>query len=128
MDVFVDGASSGNPGLSGAGIVLKADQIYEQHAIPIGILTNHEAEFIACKLGLELALTHNPEFIRIYTDSKIVLDSVEKNYVKNPLFKPHLDAILKLAEQVPLFYINYRNVAQNKKADELARQAIQSEK
>ncbi|MBC1399608.1 ribonuclease HI family protein [Listeria fleischmannii] len=128
MDVFVDGASSGNPGLSGAGVVLKSDQIYEQHALPIGILTNHEAEFIACKIGLELALTHNPDFVRLYTDSKIVIDSVEKRYAKNPLFKPHLDAILQLAELVPLFYINYRNVSQNKKADELARQAIQLKK
>ncbi|HCW3315550.1 TPA: ribonuclease HI, partial [Listeria monocytogenes] len=51
MEVFVDGASAGNPGPSGAGIVLKAEGIYEQFAIPLTVMTNHEAEFIAIKLG-----------------------------------------------------------------------------
>ncbi len=56
MEVFVDGASAGNPGPSGAGIVLKAEGIYEQFAIPLTVMTNHEAEFIAIKLGLEEAI------------------------------------------------------------------------
>ncbi|EUJ19579.1 ribonuclease HI family protein [Listeria aquatica] len=128
MDVFVDGASSGNPGLSGAGIVLVADNLHEQKAIFLGTVTNHEAEFLAVKRGLELALTFKPTLVRLYSDSKIVVSSIEKQYAKNSLFRPHLDEILKLSEQIPLFFINYRHVSQNKKADELARQAIQNAK
>ncbi|WP_239254481.1 ribonuclease HI family protein [Listeria ilorinensis] len=125
MEIYVDGASSGNPGQSGAGIVLIADGIYEQHAVPLGLYTNHEAEFIATKLGLELALPKQPTLIRLYTDSKIVIESIEKKHAKNLLFKPLLDEILQLIEQVPLFFIEWKNVAQNKQADQLARQAIQ---
>ncbi|WP_439442786.1 ribonuclease HI family protein [Listeria aquatica] len=128
MDVFVDGASSGNPGLSGAGIVLVSDNLHEQKAIFLGTMTNHEAEFLAVKRGLELALTFKPTLVRLYSDSKIVVSSIEKQYAKNSLFKPHLDEILKLSEQIPLFFINYRHVSQNKKADDLARQAIQNAK
>ncbi|WP_099222218.1 ribonuclease HI family protein [Listeria costaricensis] len=125
MEIYVDGASSGNPGLSGAGVVLVANGIYEQHAIPLGAYTNHEAEFMAVKLGLELACSKQPTLIRLYTDSKIVIESIEKRHAKNPLFKPLLDQILQLIDQVPLFFIEWKNVAQNKQADQLARQAIQ---
>ncbi|EUJ32978.1 ribonuclease HI [Listeria floridensis FSL S10-1187] len=128
MDLYVDGASSGNPGLSGAGIVLVAEGIHEQVSLFLGEMTNHEAEFMAAKRGLELALTYKPDFIRLYSDSKIVVASIEKEYVKNPLFKPHLDEVLLLAGKVPLFFTNYLHVSQNKQADKLARQAIQQAK
>lgn len=56
MEIFVDAASAGNPGLSGAGIVLSQGELHEQLAIPLGTMTNHEAEFIAIKLGLRRAV------------------------------------------------------------------------
>ncbi|EJS7914282.1 ribonuclease HI family protein [Listeria monocytogenes] len=128
MEVFVDGASAGNPGPSGAGIVLKADGIYEQFAIPLAVMTNHEAEFIAIKLGLEEALKKQATLIRLYSDSKVALEAIHKRHAKNPLFKPHLDAILEMADSLELFFAEWRNVSQNKQADQLARQAIKKQK
>ncbi|EAF2956266.1 ribonuclease HI family protein [Listeria swaminathanii] len=128
MEVFVDGASAGNPGPSGAGIVLKADGIYEQLAIPLEIMTNHEAEFIAIKLGLEEALKKQATFIRLYSDSKVAIEAIHKRHAKNPLFKPHLEAILEMTDSLELFFAEWRNVSQNKQADQLARQAIKKQK
>lgn len=128
MEVFVDGASAGNPGPSGAGIVLKAEGIYEQFAVPLAVMTNHEAEFIAIKLGLEEALKTQATFIRLYSDSKVAIEAIHKRHAKNPLFKPHLEAILEMADSVELFFAEWRNVSQNKQADQLAHQAIKKQK
>ncbi|MBA3925018.1 ribonuclease HI family protein [Listeria rustica] len=128
MEIYVDGASAGNPGPSGVGIVITADGVYEQISIPLGILSNHEAEFIAIKMALIQAVTYEPTFIRLYSDSKVAIEAIEKRYAKNPLFQPHLDSILPLIESIDLFFIQWIPSASNKKADDLARQAIQKSK
>jgi len=53
-----------------------------------------------------------------------VVSSVEKQYVKNELFKPYLETALKLIEEFELFFIKWIPEQQNKAADMLARQAI----
>ncbi|EUJ24566.1 ribonuclease HI [Listeria grandensis FSL F6-0971] len=128
MEIYVDGASAGDPGLSGAGIVIIAEGIYEQISIPLGTMSNHEAEFIAIEKALTIAFSYSPTFIRLYSDSKIAIDSIEKKHAKNPLFKPHLDAILALTASLELFFIQWLPSASNKKADDLARQAIQKQR
>lgn len=129
MEIFVDAASAGNPGLSGAGIVLSQDELHEQLAIPLGTMTNHEAEFIAIKLGLRRAVElGETTFVRVYSDSKVAIEAIEKRFVKNPLFKPHLEEILQLISHFSLFFIEWRSVTKNRKADELARRAIQSQR
>ncbi|MDT0110073.1 ribonuclease HI family protein [Listeria booriae] len=128
MEIYVDGASAGDPGLSGIGIMLIADGIYEQISQPIEMMSNHEAEFIAMKTGITQALTYHPTFLRIYSDSKIVVQSIEKRHAKNPIFKPHLDTILQLLDTNDLFFVQWIPSASNKKADDLARQAIQKQK
>lgn len=129
MEIFVDAAAAGNPGLSGAGIVLSQGELYEQLAIPLGILTNHEAEFIAIKLGLARAVElGETSFVRLYSDSKVAIEAIEKRYVKNAQFKAHLEEILQLISNFSLFFIEWRSVTKNRKADELARQAIWMQK
>ncbi|MBC1922386.1 ribonuclease HI family protein [Listeria grayi] len=129
MEIFVDAASAGNPGLSGAGIVLSQGELHEQLAIPLGTMTNHEAEFIAIKLGLRRAVElGETAFVRVYSDSKVAIEAIEKRFVKNPLFKPHLEEILQLISHFSLFFIEWRSVTKNRKADELARRAIQSQR
>lgn len=129
MEIFVDAASAGNPGLSGAGIVLSQGELHEQLAIPLGTMTNHEAEFIAIKLGLRRAVElGETAFVRVYSDSKVAIEAIEKRFVKNPLFKSHLEEILQLISHFSLFFIEWRSVTKNRKADELARRAIQSQR
>ncbi|MBC1501937.1 ribonuclease HI family protein [Listeria weihenstephanensis] len=128
MEIYADGASAGNPGLSGIGIVIIADGIYEQISLPLGILSNHEAEFIAIKTALTKAVTYKPFLVRLYSDSRVAVEAIEKRYAKNPLFKPHLDVILDLIDSLELCFIQWIPSTSNKKADQLARQAIQKQK
>src|SRR3989338_7927050 len=55
--LFTDGASRGNPGEAGAGIVLQAStgEIIKKEAVYLGIQTNNVAEYQALLLGLKLA-------------------------------------------------------------------------
>lgn len=47
IEVYIDGASAGNPGPSGAGIFIKANGKVERYSIPLGVMSNHEAEYYA---------------------------------------------------------------------------------
>ncbi|KAI5352470.1 hypothetical protein L3X38_005361 [Prunus dulcis] len=69
-----DGASKGNPGLAGAGAVLRADDgslICELHE-GLGVRTNNVAEYRALILGLKYALKKGFTKIRVKGDSKLV--------------------------------------------------------
>ena len=45
LRIYVDAATKGNPGESGGGIVYLTDQSRQQLHVPLGIVSNHEAEF-----------------------------------------------------------------------------------
>ncbi|ATP39722.1 ribonuclease HI [Solibacillus sp. R5-41] len=128
LEVYIDGASAGNPGPSGIGIFLKGEGILEKISEPIGITNNHQAEFIALVRGLEEAKKTGTTFVSMRSDSKIVVSSVDKAYVKNEEFKPYLEKALQLIKQFDLFFIKWIPDKENKAADALAREAIQKAK
>lgn len=127
MKVFVDGASAGNPGPAGAGIYIhsKESNIEEHHSIPLGIMTNHEAEFQALLEALHICKEREWEIVFFHTDSQLVKDAVTKQYVKNPRYKPYLSQILTLFSSQPLYFIKWIPSSQNRMADQLSKRAIQ---
>ncbi len=67
--IYTDGASSGNPGPAGIGIVLSFGEHKKELSKYIGIATNNVAELEAIRIGLvELKNTDLP--VRILTDSR----------------------------------------------------------
>ena len=55
IEVYIDGSSKGNPGPGGAGIVIKdasTQKILGTLGIPLGHVTNNQAEFLALKYAL----------------------------------------------------------------------------
>lgn len=54
IEVYIDGASAGNPGPSGAGIFIKGNGVPEKYSLPLGNMSNHEAEFHALIEALEI--------------------------------------------------------------------------
>ena len=58
------------------------------------------------------------------TDSELVNRAVEKEFVKNRLYAPLLEKALNLSKQFDLFFMKWIPSAENKVADEFARQAI----
>src|SRR5574341_2244555 len=78
IEVYIDSSSKGNPGPGGAGIVIQDKVIQETlgiHGIPLGYVTNNQAEFLALKHALiELKTqgrSHDP--VNVLTDSKLVV-------------------------------------------------------
>jgi len=127
--VYTDGASSGNPGPSGAGIYIKSGNTNYEYSIPLGILSNHEAEFHAIIKALELCKQLFPdEILSFRSDSKTVVDVIEKDFTKNQTFLPLLEKITKKANDFTYFFIKWIPEKQNYHADRLARKAIQQQK
>lgn len=80
VTIYTDGASSGNPGPGGYGTVL----IYKEHRKELSEgyrkTTNNRMELLAVIKGLE-ALTIDNQQVTVYSDSKYVVDSVEKGWL-----------------------------------------------
>ena len=128
LEVYIDAASAGNPGPSGIGIYIKGEGHQIKISEYIGETNNHNAEFQALIRGLEEATKLGSNLVSMRSDSKIVVSSVEKAYIKSDDFKPFLDRALQLIEEIDLFFIKWIPDNQNKAADALAREAIQKNK
>lgn len=128
LEIYIDGASAGNPGPSGIGLFIKGEGHLIKISEYIGETNNHIAEFKALIRALEEAKTLNSSIVSIRSDSKIVVNSVEKQFVKNTEYKPLLEKALQLTGDFDLFFIKWIPDQQNKAADALAREAIQKGK
>ncbi|KHF39849.1 reverse transcriptase-like protein [Halalkalibacter okhensis] len=125
IDIYIDGASAGDPGPSGAGIFINyKNGKVENHSIPLGQMSNHEAEYEALITALDLCIERGIKMVSFRTDSKLIDDAIEKRYVKNKRFQPYLEKAIARIDQFELFFMKWVPSNQNKNADSLARQAI----
>lgn len=128
IEVYIDGASAGNPGPSGAGIFIKNQGEVERFSIPLGEMENHEAEYRAFINALKICIQKGYKNVSFRTDSQLVNRAVEKEFVKNKKFAPLLEEALNLTRQFDLFYMKWVPSSENKAADELSRAAIRNNK
>ncbi|MFC4322742.1 reverse transcriptase-like protein [Litchfieldia salsa] len=124
IEVYIDGASAGDPGPSGAGVFIKGNGIVEKHTFPLGEMSNHEAEYHSLIKALEICIDKKYNIVSFRTDSQLVDRAMEKEYVKNKRYAPLLEKALDLSKKLDLFFIKWIPSSQNKVADELAREAI----
>ncbi|MGD6966740.1 reverse transcriptase-like protein [Rossellomorea vietnamensis] len=124
IEVYIDGASAGDPGQSGAGIFIKNNGDNYSYSIPLGMKENHEAEFLACIKALQICKEKNYSVLSFRSDSQAVVNAVEKEFAKNKKYRPLLEQILLLSKEFDLFFIKWIPSKENKRADELARKAI----
>lgn len=80
IEIFTDGASSGNPGPGGYGVILRSGPHYKELSQGYRKTTNNRMELLAVIVGLESLKSLNQE-VMIYSDSKYVIDAVEKKWV-----------------------------------------------
>jgi ribonuclease HI len=79
VHIYTDGASSGNPGPSGIGVLLLYGSHEKEVSRYIGIATNNIAELEAIRVGL--SLIKNPALpVRVYTDSSYALGLLTKGW------------------------------------------------
>ncbi|HEY4651623.1 MAG TPA: ribonuclease HI [Pontibacter sp.] len=80
IEIFTDGASRGNPGPGGYGVILRWGPHVKELSAGFRKTTNNRMELLAVIVGLE-AITKPGIPITIYSDSKYVVDAVEKRWV-----------------------------------------------
>ncbi|MFD1849564.1 RNase H family protein [Oceanobacillus bengalensis] len=128
IEVYTDGAASGNPGPSGAGIYIKAGKKTYEYRFPLGELSNHEAEFYAVIKALEICKEEFPgEILSFRSDSQLVVDVIDNDHTKNKTFLALLEKIREESRNFPYFFIKWIPEKQNKHADRLSREAIRME-
>ena len=127
---YTDGASRGNPGESGVGIVLKDERgnvIASQYGY-IGTTTNNVAEYTALVACLKLVQTTGCSELVVHSDSELMVRQLNGQYkVKDAGLRKHFQHIQSLLGASPFqFTIKHIPREKNQEADELANRGIET--
>ncbi|MDC1106305.1 ribonuclease HI [Prolixibacteraceae bacterium] len=131
--IYTDGASRGNPGPGGYGTILMYKQHRKEMSGGFRKTTNNRMELLAVIVGLE-ALKREGLNVVVYSDSKYVVDSIEKKWVfgwvkKRFKDKKNADLWMRLLplyakHQVKMVWIKgHANNIENENCDRLAVEA-----
>lgn len=80
VTIYTDGSSLGNPGPGGYGIVLLSGPHRREISAGYRLTTNNRMELLAVITGLE-ALKRDGLDVTVYSDSKYVVDAVQKGWI-----------------------------------------------
>ena len=125
--VYTDGASRGNPGHPGIGIVFMDEKgnVVKEISEYIGETTNNIAEYTALVTALKEAVEMNFEEIEVISDSELMVKQINGEYqVKNQGLKPLYSEACRLLKEFKNYYVRHVGREQNKRADALANQGI----
>jgi ribonuclease HI len=125
LEVNIDGASRGNPGLSAIGIMVKNNEtILMEHAEFLGIRTNNQAEYEALKRALEICNQLDKE-ITILSDSELLVNQRNSKYrLRNQQLKIISREISDLEKNFDKIEYKHISREKNNKADRLANKAL----
>lgn len=82
IEIFTDGACSGNPGPGAFGIVMRYGDKEKEYSEGFRRTTNNRMELLAVIRALEKLRRYDIPVI-VYSDSKYVIDSIDKGWVFN---------------------------------------------
>jgi len=130
ITIYTDGASRGNPGPGGYGIVLMSGNLRKEISEGFRLTTNNRMELLSVIVALEM-LKVPGSHVTIYSDSKYVVDSVEKKWVfgwqkKNFAGKKNADLWARFLRIFPKHNVKFKWVRGhadnplNERCDELA--------
>ena len=134
--VYTDGAAKGNPGNGGYGVVLMSGAHRKELAHGYRMTTNNRMELLAVIVALE-SLKGGGHTVTIYSDSKYVVDSVEKGWVFNWQKKGFKDKknvdlwkrflLIYPKNNVTFHWVKgHANIPENERCDQLAVAAAES--
>jgi len=136
IEIYTDGSSKGNPGPGGAGVVIKdasTQKILGTLGIPLGYVTNNQAEFLALKHALTEIKTRrlSEHSIKILTDSQLVVGIFSQSWRA----RANLDLVVEIRNLIKQFaqltfaYVRGHNGNQgNELADSIAQKAAETQK
>lgn len=79
--LYTDGASSGNPGPGGYGVVLKCAGMEKEMSGGFCLTTNNRMELLAVIKGLEAIRWQNAE-VHVYSDSSYVVNAINQGWIE----------------------------------------------
>lgn len=138
INIYTDGSSLGNPGPGGYGIIMEWEEMGYTREFSDGfrLTTNNRMELLAVIIALE-KLKKQPMEVMVYSDSKYVIDAIEKKWVfiwkkkgfkdkKNPdLWKRYLSIHRK--HKISFSWVKgHNNHPQNDRCDRLAIKAARN--
>jgi len=137
VEIYTDGACSGNPGPGGLGVMLRAGQRQKEIALGYRKTTNNRMELMAAIKGLE-ALKERCS-VTLYSDSRYLVDAIEQRWVyawqakqwrkkENPDLWRRLLALLEEHEVKLTWVKGHADNPWNNRCDELAVEAMKNEK
>jgi ribonuclease HI len=127
VDIWTDGACSGNPGPMGIGVVVIDGAQRKEKGEYLGVGTNNIAELTAIVRGIDLAgpaAAAKP--VRIYTDSSYAIGVLSKGWKAKANQGLIADIKKRLAPLNAEFVkvAGHAGIPENERCDELARNAI----
>ncbi len=134
--IYTDGSAKGNPGNGGYGIVMISGEYRKEFQKGFRLTTNNRMELMAVIIALE-NVKKELSIITLYSDSKYVIDAVEKKWVftwekKNFSKKKNPDLWIRFLkiyrkQKVRFMWVRgHSNNKENERCDFLAVQAAES--
>jgi len=125
-EIYIDGASRGNPGSSGLGVLIKHNEgnIHKVKRF-LGIQTNNQAEYEALIAALNSAKELQLNHLKIRTDSLLLANQINDKWrVKDA----KIAVLHKKAQELikDFVHVEVKHIPRelNREADKLANQAI----
>jgi len=136
--IYTDGSAKGNPGRGGYGVVMMSGSHRKEISGGFELTTNNRMELLSVIVGLE-HLKKEKTFVTIYSDSKYVVDSIEKKWLfswekKNFGKKKNPDLWIRFLKvyrkhQVSFVWVKgHSNIKENERCDQLAVESAESGK
>ena len=136
--IYTDGSAKGNPGNGGYGVVMISGSHRKELSGGFNLTTNNRMELLSVIIGLE-QLKKEKTFVTMYSDSKYVVDAVEKKWLfswekKNFGKKKNPDLWIRFLKifrkhQVSFVWVKgHSNIKENERCDQLAVEAAESKK
>ena len=135
--IYTDGAAKGNPGNGGYGVVMMFGSHRKEISEGFKLTTNNRMELLSVIIALENLKKEGVDVV-IYSDSKYVVDAVEKNWLfgwekKNFSKKKNPDLWIRFLKSYRKHSVRFvwvkghDSVKENERCDQLAVSAAESE-
>lgn len=139
ITIYTDGSCLGNPGRGGYAAVLLSGKLRKEISQGYQLTTNNRMELMAVVESLRTIKRHKKYSITIFTDSRLIVDAINKNWLKswmkNGWKKSNKQPVLNqdlwkmLDEQMQFHEVKFTwveahvGIKENERCDELGKQA-----